>query len=112
MNNILIIEHEESISNYFKTIIEKILPNNQIQIVSLEEAAAILKERDNFVAIIVTGEESFNIVPVNQRQNVIIHARAGKFVQRSILRSEANVILWSRDFYDGMVRFFSLKKLI
>lgn len=112
MKKVLIIEHKETISNYFKKIIEKILPESDIQILDLEEATSLLQQNDDFVAIIVNDEESFNVVPSSQRQNVIIHARAGSFVMRSILNAEANIILWSGDFYDGMVRFFSLKKLI
>lgn len=112
MNKVLIIEHEETISKFFKIVIEKILLDSEVFVLNLEEAAKTLKETNDFVAIVVNGEASFNVVPKEQRKNVIIHARSSGFIQKSIINAEANIILWSSDFYDGMFRFFSLKNLV
>lgn len=106
--NILIIEGIEAEANFFKKIILLILPTCEVTIDSKREVIA----KEHFSVILLDSAESLNRIPKEQYKDVIVCSRDNEFVMEALKKAETNIILRTADFYDAMLRFFSLKQMI
>ena len=106
--NILIIEADQHEANFFKRIIQLILPECEVTIDSKREVIA----KEHFSVILLDSAESLNRIPKNQYKDVIICSSDNEFVMEAFKKAETNIILRTADFYEAMLRFFSLRKLV
>lgn len=106
--NILIIEADQNEANFFKRIIQMILPACEVTIDSNIEVIA----KEQFSIILLDSAESLNRVPKNQYKDVIICSSDNEFVMEAFKKAETNIILRTADFYEAMLHFFSLRELI
>jgi hypothetical protein len=104
---ILIIKEDLALAQYLKKITEDILPESKVTILQKAE-----NNFSKFSVIILDSAEALSQVPKVQYKDVVVYSRDHNFVLESIQKAETNIILQSADFYEGIVKFFSLKKII
>ena len=106
--NILIIESNQHEANFFKRVIQMILPTCEVTIDSKREVIA----KEHFSVILLDSAESLNRIPKNQHKDVIVCSSDNEFVLEAFKKAETNIILRTADFYESMLHFFSLRQLI